>query len=154
MDETVRGLGNPDFEVTALVARWRAATCEFTWVNCGHEHAYLAGPDGSLTALEGPVHGPLGSAERDGDFETATRLLHSGDRLVLVTDGITGRKVEGGGTFGVDGIRNALARVESPTAAAAAMAVMQAVTASARDPLEDDATVVVMQVDESSTNSA
>jgi serine phosphatase RsbU (regulator of sigma subunit) len=147
MDETVRGLGNPDFYVTALVARWRAATSEFTWVNCGHPDAYLAGLDGSLTVLEGPVHAPLGNAERDEDFEPTTRQLRSGDRLVLVTDGITGRKTDDGGTFGVDGIRDALARVESPTAAGAAMAVMQAVTKSSRDPLEDDATVVVLQVD-------
>ena len=147
MDETVRGLGNPDFYVTALVARWRAATSESTWVNCGHPDAYLAGPDGSLTVLEGPVHAPLGNAERDEDFEPTTRQLRSGDRLVLVTDGITGRKTDDGGTFGVDGIRDALARVESPTAAGAAMAVMQAVTKSSRDPLEDDATVVVLQVD-------
>jgi serine phosphatase RsbU (regulator of sigma subunit) len=147
MDETVRGLGNPDFYVTALVARWRAATSEFTWVNCGHPDAYLTGPDGSLTVLEGPVHAPLGNAERDEDFEPTTRQLRSGDRLVLVTDGITGRKTDDGGTFGVDGIRDALARVESPTAAGAAMAVMQAVTKSSRDPLEDDATVVVLQVD-------
>jgi serine phosphatase RsbU (regulator of sigma subunit) len=147
MDETVRGLGNPDFYVTALVARWRAATSEFTWVNCGHPDAYLAGPDGSLTVLEGPVHAPLGNAERDEDFEPTTRQLRSGDRLVLVTDGITGRKPDDGGTFGVNGMRDALARVESPTAAGAAMAVMQAVTKSSRDPLEDDATVVVLQVD-------
>ncbi|MDQ3857212.1 MAG: serine/threonine-protein phosphatase [Actinomycetota bacterium] len=34
--ETVRRLVNPDFYVTALVARWRAATSTFRWVNCGH----------------------------------------------------------------------------------------------------------------------
>jgi hypothetical protein len=34
--ETGRRLDNPDFYVTALVARWRAATTMLTWVNCGH----------------------------------------------------------------------------------------------------------------------
>ncbi|MDQ6817320.1 MAG: SpoIIE family protein phosphatase, partial [Actinomycetota bacterium] len=39
MDETVRELGNPEFHVTALVGRWRAATATLTWVNCGHPPA-------------------------------------------------------------------------------------------------------------------
>ena len=39
MDETVRQLGNPDFYVSAIVARWRAATQTLTWVNCGHAPA-------------------------------------------------------------------------------------------------------------------
>jgi serine phosphatase RsbU (regulator of sigma subunit) len=147
MDETVRGLGNPDFYVTALVARWRAAASEFTWVNCGHPHAYLASTGGSLVELEGRVYQPLGATGRDDAFEATTRQLRSEERLVLVTDGITERKVEGGGTFGTDGIRDALAQVESPTAAASAMAVMQAVTESSREPLEDDGTVLVLQVD-------
>ena len=33
---TVRHLGNPDFYITAMMARWRAATATLTWVNCGH----------------------------------------------------------------------------------------------------------------------
>src|SRR5215213_2438284 len=41
MHDTVRRLGNPDFYITALVARWRAATATFSWVNCGHPPAYL-----------------------------------------------------------------------------------------------------------------
>jgi hypothetical protein len=56
--------------------------------------------------------------------------------LILVTDGITGRRVEGGDTFGVDGIRQALADVTNPTAAA--MAILQAVTDCWRESLEDD----------------
>jgi serine phosphatase RsbU (regulator of sigma subunit) len=147
MDETVRGLGNPDFYVTALVARWRAAASEFTWVNCGHPHAYLASPGGSLVELEGRVYRPLGATGRDDAFEATTRQLRSEERVVLVTDGITERRVEGGGTLGTDGIRDALAQVESPTAAASAMAVMKAVTDSSREPLEDDGTVLVLQVD-------
>src|SRR5204862_2583268 len=46
MDGTVRGLGNRDFHVTALVARWRAATSELTWMSCGHPHAFVARAEG------------------------------------------------------------------------------------------------------------
>lgn len=148
MDETVRALGNRDFFVTALVARWRAPTGELTWINCGHPNAFVADSTGSLGELEGPVHRPLGVAAERGSFAETTRRLASGERLVLVTDGITDRKVEGGGRFGADGIRKALARLgNDATAAASAMAILQAVSDCWREPLEDDGTVVVLRVD-------
>ena len=147
MDETVRGLGNRDFYVTALVARWRAATSEFTWVNCGHPHAFLAGLDGSFQELEGPMYQPLGVPERSGGLDATTRRLASGERLVLVTDGITERRTEGGGVFGEEGIRAALDELGNATAAASAMAILQAVSDCWREPLEDDGTVVVLRVD-------
>jgi hypothetical protein len=54
--------------------------------------------------------------------------------------------MEGGGTFGVDGLRDALDSTADPTAAPTAMAIQQAVTDCWREPLEDDGTVVVMAV--------
>jgi serine phosphatase RsbU (regulator of sigma subunit) len=144
--ETVRRLANPDFYVTALVARWRAATSTFTWVNCGHPHAFVADLDGNVTELEGPVHPPLGSGDEDLAFALSERQLASGERLILVTDGITERRTEDGGRFGIEGIRRAVADVENPTAAATALAILQAVTECWREPLEDDGTVVVLCV--------
>jgi serine phosphatase RsbU (regulator of sigma subunit) len=146
MDETVRRLGNPDFNVTTLVARWRAATSTLTYVNCGHPHGYVVDPDGNVDELEGPDHPPLGSSGKHRSFETTDRQLASQERLILVTDGILERRVEGGGTFGVDGIRRAIDEVENATAAATAMAILQAVTDCWREPLEDDGTVVVLCV--------
>ena len=146
MHQTVRRLGNPDFHVTALVARWRAATSTFTWINCGHPHAYLVDIDGNVDELEGPDHPPLGTGEDERRFEATERQLVSDERLILVTDGITGRRTEGGGTFGIEGIRRAVGEVENPTAAATAMAILQAVTDCWREPLEDDGTVVVLCV--------
>ena len=144
--ETVRRLGNPDFYVTALVARWRAATSTFTWVNCGHPHAYLADVDGNVDELEGPIHPPLGTTDEEPTFTPIERQLAPDERLILVTDGITQRRTEGGGRFGIDGIRRAVAEAESATAAGTAMAILQAVTECWREPLEDDGTVVVLCV--------
>jgi serine phosphatase RsbU (regulator of sigma subunit) len=145
--ETVRRLGNPEFHITALVARWRAPTATLTWINCAHPPAYVVDADGSLTELQGPEHPALGLAGSDPRFVPADRQLHSGERLILVTNGVINRSVEGGGTFGVDGLRRALERAESPTAASTAMAIQQAVTDCWREPLQDDATVVVMAVE-------
>lgn len=144
--QTVRRLGNPDFHVTALVARWRAPTSTFTWVNCGHPHAYVVDVDGNVSELEGPIHVPLGVGEDDPTFQLTERQFAAQERLILVTDGITERRTADGGQFGIDGIRRAVAAVQTPTAAATAMAILQAVTQSWTEPLEDDGTVVVLCV--------
>ena len=145
MDETVRRLGNPDFFVTAIVARWHAATATLSWVNCGHPPAYVVDLDNSLTPLEGPEYPALGIGDKPS-FEPAERQLRPGERLLLLTDGVLHRRTEDGAQFGVEGIRSALDRAESPTAAATAMAIQTAVTDCWAEPLEDDATIVVLAV--------
>jgi serine phosphatase RsbU (regulator of sigma subunit) len=146
MDDTVRRLQNDEFHVTAMVARWRAATATLRWVNCGHPPAYLVDADGDLHELVGAHHPPLGRGDPEPTFDVSERRLHPGERLVLITDGITERHVQDGGTFGVDGLRAAIESAQYPTAACTAMAIQAAVTASWSEPLEDDATVVVMAV--------
>jgi serine phosphatase RsbU (regulator of sigma subunit) len=147
MDEVVRTLGNPDFHVTAILARWHAPTATLAWINCGHPPGHLVSPDGAFTALDGPVHPPLGNGQASRHFEIGEVRLDPGERLVLVTDGITERAVRGGGTFGLDGVRGAVAAATAPTAAATAMAILQAVAAAWTKPLQDDATLVVLAVD-------
>ena len=147
MDETVRRLEHEDFYVTVWLARWRAATATLTWVSCGHPPPFIVDLDGGLEELTGPEHPALGTKARIPEFELTERQLHPGERLVLITDGITERKMEGGGTFGVDGIRAAVAEAESGTASSTALAIQEAVTNCWREPLEDDGTVVVMAVD-------
>jgi len=80
-------------------------------------------------------------------FETSERQLTSGERLILLTDGIVQRRTDTGGTFGVDGIRRAVRHADSASAPATAMAIAKAIVSSWREPLEDDATVAVMAVD-------
>jgi serine phosphatase RsbU (regulator of sigma subunit) len=147
MHETVRELGNPEFQVTALVGRWRAPTATLTWVNCGHPPAYLVNAEGELKELEAPSHQARGVGTAKPTYQPTDRRLHPGERLILLTDGITGRTMATGKTFGVDGLRQALDYAENSTAASIAMAIQQAVTDSWREPLEDDGTVVVMAVD-------
>ena len=147
VDETVRRLDNDEFYVTAIFARWRGATATFTWANCGHPPAYLVDRDGTLTELEAPQHPALGATGESRDIELSRRQLHPGERLLLVTDGVINRRTERGGTFGVDGLIQALERADNPTAASTAMAIQQAVTDCWAEPLEDDATIVVMAVE-------
>ncbi len=147
MDETVRRLDHPDFYITALLARWRAATATLTWVNCGHPNAYLVDSEGTLNELVAPEHTPLGTGDPQESFKLTRRQLHPGERLILVTDGVIDRRMENGTTFGVDGLKMSLERAENPTAASTALAIQRSVTDCWREPLEDDATVVVMAIE-------
>jgi serine phosphatase RsbU (regulator of sigma subunit) len=147
MHETVRSLDHPDFYVSVILCRWHAAIGTLRWVNCGHPPAYVVDGEGSLSELEGPEHPPLGVGEAARPPHTAERQLRGGERLILLTDGITGRQMDGGGTFGLDGLRDAIASADHPTAAGTAMAIQHAVTSCWKEPLEDDATVVVMSVE-------
>jgi serine phosphatase RsbU (regulator of sigma subunit) len=147
MDEVIRALGDPRFTLTAILARWHAPTSSLAWVNCGHPPGFIADPEGALTELAGPVNAPLGSVDGTRELEPATVRLESADRLVLITDGVTERQVKGGGTFGVEGLRRAVRASPAATAAATAMAIQQAVTSARAEPLEDDATVVVLAID-------
>ena len=149
MDETVRALGNPEFYVTALVARWHAPT--------GHVHAgstaatrtaYLVDADGTLDELDRPGHPPLGAADaRARRSSPPSAGSHRGERLILVTDGITERRTEGGGRFGVDGLRRAVCEAAGPRPRRRRRwrSSRRSRTAG-REPLEDDATVVVMTI--------
>jgi serine phosphatase RsbU (regulator of sigma subunit) len=147
MDKVIRGLGNPQFAMSAILARWHAPTATLAWINCGHPPALLANLTGELSELEGPVHALLGGVDGEREFEVASIRLNPADRLVLVTDGIIDREVEGGGRFGLDGLRRAVRDAPAQTAAATAMAIQQAVSNSWTEPLQDDATVVVLAVD-------
>jgi serine phosphatase RsbU (regulator of sigma subunit) len=121
-------------------------TATLSWINCGHPAGYVVDVDGNLGMLDGPEHPAPGTGDAERAFQPAERRLHSGERLILVTDGVIGRRTEDGGRFGEEGLRRALERAENPTAAATAMAIQSAVTDCWREPLEDDATIVVLAV--------
>jgi serine phosphatase RsbU (regulator of sigma subunit) len=146
MHATVGQLENRDFYVTAWVGVWHAVTAKLKWVNCGHPPAHLLDADGTLNELHSPHHPPLGTGGGKPSFEPAARRLNPGERLILLTDGITNRQRDGGGTFGIDGVKRALKGAASSTAAGSAMAIQQAITDCSREPFQDDATVVVMAV--------
>ena len=147
MDEVIRVLGNPQFTLTAILARWHAPTGTLAWINCDHPPGLIVEPDGTMSELDGPVHAPLGSSDGTSEFAATTVRLGRADRLVLYTNGITERDVEGGGTFGLDGLRDAIRDAPAPTAAATAMAIQHAVTSCWSEPLQDDATLIVLAVD-------
>ncbi len=146
MHRTVRELENEDFFVTAVVARWHAATAKLRWINCAHPPVYLVDADRNLSPLHSSPHLALGVGDGEPSFTPTERRIESGERLIFLTDGIIERHMEDGEKFGVAGIRRALESAIDPTAACTAMAIQRAVTDCWREPLQDDGTVVVMAV--------
>jgi serine phosphatase RsbU (regulator of sigma subunit) len=146
MHEVVTGLGNPEFYVTAIIARWYGATKTLRWINCGHPTAYVAGTDGELRPLSGADAPALGRDGFPADPVRGELRLQPGERLILVTDGITHRHTKDGGRFGADRLQAAVASASDGSAAATTMAIQRAVASAWEEPLEDDATVVVLAV--------
>lgn len=115
-----------------------------TYCNAGHLPPLLV-RRGDVARLDrgGPVLGVLG----DASYEEATAPLEAGDRLVLFTDGI----VEAGGgsvgeELGDDRLVARLRDLRSASAQETAEDILALARGFARGRLEDDATVVVVDV--------
>jgi serine phosphatase RsbU (regulator of sigma subunit) len=145
MHETVSDVGGPEFFVTAIVARWDPLYSVLTWVNCGHPPPLLIRRDHSVESLDTPPQLPLGVFDRSRRFHRQRRRLVPGERVVLYSDGVSGRKT-GDGAFGTAGIARAAASAPAHSATATVKAIQQAVVAASEDALPDDAAVVVLAV--------
>jgi serine phosphatase RsbU (regulator of sigma subunit) len=144
MHQTLREMPGPRAEMTAAIARWDPATHGLTVANCGHLPPLIFRSDSKVEQLEiPPTHGLGGRASAKPVEREAT--LEPGDRLVLVSDGVT-LCGDGAGGLGVDGLIEAALRSERATAADTVREIHGAVLAAAGDGLGDDATVVCLSV--------
>ncbi len=118
---------------TLLLVRLRRDG-ELEYVNCGHVPPLLV----CAGEVMRPPHGnvPVGLLA-DASFESATCQMKSGDRFILVTDGVTEAENATGDFF--EDFRLEAAAAKSPTLEG----IFSAVTAfCAGNPLSDDCTVV------------
>jgi sigma-B regulation protein RsbU (phosphoserine phosphatase) len=113
------------------------------YANAGHPAPVLLRPDGSVRRLRrgGPVLGVLAEA----DYEEGLLALHPGDRLVLVTDGIT-EASEGQEELGDEGLLAGLRDLRAVPAMEAAPRILELARRFAASDLADDATVMVVDV--------
>jgi serine phosphatase RsbU (regulator of sigma subunit) len=146
MHETICQLDDENFSMAVWLGRWRATTATLSWVNCGEVEAYRVPEDRQLHRLGGAEHPELGRGEPGRRFTAEQRQLRPGERVVLITDGITDRRMENGGRFGIAGVQAAVEQAAAGTAASTALAIQQAVTDCWREPLEDDGTIAVLAV--------
>jgi serine phosphatase RsbU (regulator of sigma subunit) len=144
MHEAVSSVNESGRVVTAVIGRWHGPTATFTWVNCGHPAPVLITADGELHALDDLCGRALGASDSGPDWSASSARLQAGQRLILYCDGVTERPNRDGTSFGFSGIKNAAAQARGDSAAATIKAIGDAVTAASTEPLEDDATIIVL----------
>jgi sigma-B regulation protein RsbU (phosphoserine phosphatase) len=100
------------FRQSALPTQYATLVCgkatqsgEIEIVNAGHPPALLASEQG-MTLLESTGQ-PLGMFD-DQQFTAAKARLHSGDTLVLYTDGVSEAENDGGDEYGLERLRKVI----------------------------------------------
>jgi serine phosphatase RsbU (regulator of sigma subunit) len=100
--------------------------------------------DGRVEELDGERTYPLGIRFTERVFPVLTALVASGDRLLLYSDGVSERRTADGTRIGENGLRAILAKLGPRSAATMVRGIQDAVIAASRDPLRDDATLLVV----------
>ncbi len=132
--------------LTLWVGVFDSAARLVTYVNAGHGHAALVGPDGSLTKLDGGDDMPIGFDD-DAVLGEVTQPLPPSGRAMLLSDGIMEQFTPGGTTpdqqFGFAGVAAAV-RATPPGADPVAALFKAVVKHAASSHLQDDATAVLV----------
>jgi serine phosphatase RsbU (regulator of sigma subunit) len=132
--------------VTLVIALIDPRTNELTVATAGHPHALIRRADGSVEELDHESTGmPLG-VSRDATYRAARVPLHSGEVVVLFSDGVIDAMDHRGRQFGLDRLRSTVA--EAPAAVAG---VGESILAAVRDhsmgrSQYDDITIVCFQL--------
>jgi serine phosphatase RsbU (regulator of sigma subunit) len=143
MHAVLSEVARDDVTATATVASWNGPASTITWLTCGEHAPILISEDGELEVL-GDVLPALGHPDMPPRAEPHHRRIAAGDRLLLLSDGVLDRPLLDGGTLGLEGILDAVMKAPAKSAAGTLRAIEDAVRRATKDPLSDDATVVVL----------
>jgi len=144
MHQTLREMPGPRAEMTAVAAHWDPSTSEVRIANCGHVAPVILRANGDIERLRFPKGRGLGGRASPRPIER-TSSLDSGDRLLMVSDGVV-KSGKGQAGLGVKGLIEAALRSERQTAADTVRKVHMAVLEASGGELEDDATAVCLSV--------
>ena len=144
--EAMLALGGEDVHMSAVFARWLAPASMLSWVACCHPPPLLVGVNGTVEELDADETTPLGSSDRRRAVIRRERRLREGERVILYSDGIVERRTATGGALGLDGVRRAVSIAADGTAVALATAILEAVVNASREPMDDDAALLVLAV--------
>jgi serine phosphatase RsbU (regulator of sigma subunit) len=126
------------------IATFNGATSTIRWVTCGDHAPILITADGELEVLGDGVLGLLGKRGMPAEPVAQERRMVDGERLLLLSDAIIHRPTVSGESLGLPGVLEAVTKAPLTSAAGTLRAVEDAVREAVRDPLSDDATVVVL----------
>jgi PAS domain S-box-containing protein len=130
-----------------------ALSCDFqartlSYVGCGHPPGLIMNADGTVSAWLDEGSLPLG-IEPDIEFPCSAPIkLHSGDVVVLMTDGILEAESPTGDQFGINRVVQVISEQRHQSSAEIIEALKKAVMDyTGRDELLDDLTLVVIKVE-------
>jgi serine phosphatase RsbU (regulator of sigma subunit) len=132
-----------ELHATGTIGTWNAPASMFHWVTAGDVAPMLIGTDGEMELLETGLPA-AGDPAMPDDVPVHQRRLRPGERLLLLSDGLLGRRTRDGGTLGVAGVHAAALKAASSSAAGTLRAIEDAVRENVVDPLDDDATLVIL----------
>lgn len=129
---------------TATLATWNGPASTVRWLTCGAHAPMLITAAGELEVLDDGILPPLGHPDMPDEKPVQSRRIGSGERLLLLSDGVLDRPTLDGGTLGPEGVRRAVVKAPADSAAGTLRAIEDAVREMVDAPLADDATVVVL----------
>jgi PAS domain S-box-containing protein len=130
---------------TAFLAVLDTRTGAMTFANAGHETPVILRADGTVEELD--VEGCVFAAGEDQVYLEDELVLHLGDVVVMLTDGITEARPDAEHFFGTEGVRAYLEAVPRPASPhRIATGLLDAVKAHAGGRLSDDAAIVAFSL--------
>jgi serine phosphatase RsbU (regulator of sigma subunit) len=142
MHQTLREMPGPRAEMNAVAVQWDPSTGGLEIANCGHVAPVVLREDGEAQQLTASPSCGLGGRATPKPNE-GSDTLRTGDRLLLVSDGVTGPG-SGQAGLGVEGLIEAARRSELASAADTVRQVHAAVRQASSEKLTDDATAVCL----------
>lgn len=142
MHRTLTEMPGPKAEMTAVIAHWDPTTNELQIANCGHVAPVVLREGGEAETLDFAPSRGLGGRSTPKPAEQRCRLA-SGDRMLMVSDGVVSSR-DGGAGIGVEAAIEAALRSRQSSASDTVREVHRAVLASAGGHLADDATALCL----------
>jgi serine phosphatase RsbU (regulator of sigma subunit) len=129
---------------TAFIAEYKPADRRLSYVNAGHNAPILRRDTGALERLnDGGI--PIGILA-DAPYQSGTATLHSGDWLVIFTDGVTEAENNTGEEYSEARLLNILYANTTLTAALLLDTMMRDLDRFVGDaPQHDDVTLVLLK---------
>ena len=120
-------------------------THEIVFHNAGHVPPLLVSPDGTIEMLgEDKIGLPLGIME-DTVYPESSFTIQNGQKLVVISDGITDAMNSDGQYFTTEGVLNYLRKAKTPSVEEFGKNLVNAVHSfSGREPQSDDQSLIVL----------
>ena len=133
--------------VTLFYGLLDGSSRRLAYINAGHNAPIVQGSDGSILRLK--TGGPVLGVFAEGEYEQGEVVLKAGDRLILYTDGVSEAANFQGEEFGEERLLDLVRASRGLNAQDLRNRIFETVDEFSGGHLQDDATVVVVAVDQS-----